>query len=668
MALSHSKSVFSYIVLGRWLGGKGEQRRGSRPNSHTHGRPRTEARAETSAESRTNIGEKSQTEARPSGFGTGKFEAALVITFAVLALIGLLHHELWRDEVQAWLLAINSPTLIDLFRNMRTEGHPGLWHLCLYGLAHLSRHPLTMQLFHLAIAVTNVCLIARFAPFNRLQKGLLTFGYFTFFEYAIISRSYGLGLFFVLLFCCLYPRYLRRPNLLPFIALGLLANTSLHGLLLSIALSIPLLWPSPRRSLQSGRSTTGRSVTGRSITGRSTIGRLIHWRTLAAGTSVLLAGWLTCYAQIIRAAPGNSALNLARSAASEHESWTAVVRPFLRSIALIWRSYFPIPKVWGDRVWGENILTDIRYSPSYEGISVALLASFALSLLLIAFVVILLWSRPKLLTAYCIGTLSLLAFSHYVFLGSIRHHGHLFILLLACLWLAKLESRYLAPGWLKRRSPSHLATLSSWLWKLHGPFWTFLLMCHFFGGSALYSIDLMHPFSASRDTAEFLRSHHLDHYPIVGYDDRYTSTLSAYLDQPIYYPNQGQFSSFWETTSVITPTEATRAIVSFVSQQSQPVVLVLSFAINDSLPELLNPELLNPELLNPELLNPELLTPELLTIDSPKRPESPASIQITPLARIESRIVREESFRLYLAQSGSASSSAHDESVALMAQ
>ncbi|NJL84461.1 MAG: hypothetical protein HC890_18805 [Chloroflexaceae bacterium] len=112
-----------------------------------------------------------------------------------MSLIGVLHHEMWNDELQAWLLARDSDSIFDLFANMKDEGHPALWHLVLFGLTRLTQNPIAMQFFHLLIATGVVYVFARFAPFNQLIKCLFTFSYFPFFEYGLISRSYSLGCF-----------------------------------------------------------------------------------------------------------------------------------------------------------------------------------------------------------------------------------------------------------------------------------------------------------------------------------------------------------------------------------------------------------------------------------------------------------------------------------------
>ena len=105
----------------------------------------------------------------------------LVIAFLVLGLIGVFNHEMWRDELQAWMIARDSSSLIDLYNNLRYEGHPSLWYIFLYAITRFTDNPLAMQLFHLLIASGTIYVFAKFSPFTKLQKILFTFGYFPFY-------------------------------------------------------------------------------------------------------------------------------------------------------------------------------------------------------------------------------------------------------------------------------------------------------------------------------------------------------------------------------------------------------------------------------------------------------------------------------------------------------
>jgi len=51
--------------------------------------------------------------------------------FLLLNLSSLVFHEMWRDELQAWLIARDSKNILELFINLKYEGHPALWYLLL---------------------------------------------------------------------------------------------------------------------------------------------------------------------------------------------------------------------------------------------------------------------------------------------------------------------------------------------------------------------------------------------------------------------------------------------------------------------------------------------------------------------------------------------------------
>ena len=98
------------------------------------------------------------------------FDNLIIVGFVGLGFVGIVNHEMWRDELQAWLIARDSSSIPELIRNLKTEGHPGLWHLCLYFLKHLTRDPVIMQLFHLLIATGAVVLFVKFSPFKKFHK------------------------------------------------------------------------------------------------------------------------------------------------------------------------------------------------------------------------------------------------------------------------------------------------------------------------------------------------------------------------------------------------------------------------------------------------------------------------------------------------------------------
>ena len=63
-------------------------------------------------------------------------ELIVLLSFVVLTYYVGSHHEHWADEAQAWLLARDLNPL-ELFRQMKYEGHPFLWNLILMPFAKL---------------------------------------------------------------------------------------------------------------------------------------------------------------------------------------------------------------------------------------------------------------------------------------------------------------------------------------------------------------------------------------------------------------------------------------------------------------------------------------------------------------------------------------------------
>ncbi|HEY1588526.1 MAG TPA: hypothetical protein VGG00_02240, partial [Rhodanobacter sp.] len=87
--------------------------------------------------------------------------------------VQIARHQMWRDELHAWGLALGSPTLPALFQHLHYEGHPGLWHLLLWGVSWFWPAPAAMKAVHAIIAACFILLIALRAPFSRLEKVLV---------------------------------------------------------------------------------------------------------------------------------------------------------------------------------------------------------------------------------------------------------------------------------------------------------------------------------------------------------------------------------------------------------------------------------------------------------------------------------------------------------------
>src|SRR5437588_5150148 len=80
----------------------------------------------------------------------GAVSNAIFFLLLALNVARTLHHAMWRDELQIFQLGTNSRTLVDLSNNLRYQGHPALWDVLVWGVAHLTPNPAWMQVLHAA--------------------------------------------------------------------------------------------------------------------------------------------------------------------------------------------------------------------------------------------------------------------------------------------------------------------------------------------------------------------------------------------------------------------------------------------------------------------------------------------------------------------------------------
>jgi len=407
--------------------------------------------------------------------GRTRFAAAVTFAFVVAGGLGMLCHEMWRDELQAWLLAAQSGSLPELFHNLRYEGHPALWHLLLFWISRITGALWAMQALHLAIAAAAVFLFARNAPFSRQARALFAFGYFPLFEYGVISRSYSLGLLLVLAFASLYPRRLSHGYVPLGIVLALLANANAYGWLLAAVLA------------------GGLAV---EVLTRAEVRQDLKVREALLAAGIWLAGAALGVLQMLPPADGGFA---GRGAVA----WEP--EKLLLTFASVAQAYFPLPNVGGDAVWNSLLLW--RVPPALSALlAVAAVVGLAMRL-----------SRSRVaLVVYLTGTLALLVFTYVFYFGWLRHHGHHFILAIGCLWLARRDDG-IEPN---RAEPRR--ELLPVLW----------LTIHLIAGLTLWGLDLALPFSNARAVARLLADAPL---PVAASPDYVGTPVSAYLGRPLYY-------------------------------------------------------------------------------------------------------------------------------------
>jgi len=413
--------------------------------------------------------------------GSQRINLAFLVVFAILLLLLLWRHEMWRDELQAWLLVRDSSSLADLWRNSRYEGHPLLWHVMLFPLAHQFASPEVMKVLHWMIAVGCAAIVVFRAPFPTFIKGAVIFSYLPLYEYGVISRSYGLTTLGVWLFCALLH---RSRTCLGSAGGGVIAaNASVMGVLLTAAL-IPAMWlrgPGSRRR---------------------------------AAAVLLIVGALVATLQAVPAEDYEHARGW-------HFSWdpmlaSYVARGFVTAI-------FPILindlHFWNSTAWFP------WPAPGQSPSTVVMVVAFAGLVSILGVVTWTLRRSRVMVTAWVAGSMTLVGFAYVKFPGAIRHHGFLWVLLVATIWVA-VDAGIVTRG----RATAIL-----------GP----VLIVGLVASAIAAWWDWRAPFSGARCAAAGINQQGLDDLPIVGGIDWAASGVAACLPhRQLYYPAKGGPGSF----------------------------------------------------------------------------------------------------------------------------
>ena len=395
--------------------------------------------------------------------------------------------------MQAWMIARDSSSLASLIAAVKYESHPILWYLGLYAVTRFTHNPFAMQLCHILIATAAIWVFARFSPFTKLQKILFAFGYFPFYEYAIKSRGYALGILLLFLFCVFYKNRSKKYILLSCI-LFLLCQTSFLGMLIALSLQAMLIFE---------------------ILSDDAFRQNVNKAAIVVMVAILLAGAIIC---IWRTAPPiNSRFVEFNLQAEYHQLGRVISLPAL--------SYFASPYHRFSH-WDPDRFQDKT-----------LFNYLCLSLALFLFLLILFLRKTKILFLYVCSIGALLLFFYAVYLGHIWHHGHLYILLIVCFWLSDSYPE-------KKLKIEFLDKLSVICKKYQTLLIMIILAINFYHGITAYVKDYYYSFSAAKEAAQFIRDSGLKDMLIAGESDFAVSPIAGYLDKKVYYLREGRLATY----------------------------------------------------------------------------------------------------------------------------
>jgi hypothetical protein len=437
--------------------------------------------------------------------------STLAVYGLVVATLSALH-EPWKDETQTWRLAIDSHGLGALAYNARYEGHPLLFHLLLQAVGALSRSWWAAVVLHVLIACAAAWVVLRFAPFSRWEKVLVLAGYFPAYEYAVIVRPYGLGMLLAFASCAAWTAQRRRP-VLASVFLVLLANTTVLGLLVALTLAAAYAadW-----------------IAGSGL-------RLSRRQLAAGGLALLLAAVVVAAVAKQVIPPPDAAYRGDGATVKGTSAWslgTALTIPL--------RALVPIVRIGdGTVMWNAWL-----FEP---GSRAGLGAEVLLTLAALALGCVVAMRRVASLLLFLVGTIGFVAFFALFVFGFSRHHGHIVLVWLLAVWMARAGP--------PTRWPARLLPLVARAQRWAPTIVLVSLVPMVMGAVEVAAGDAMLPFSDATRVASFLRTHEPADTPLIAIARSDAQSVGALLDRPVVYPLDGRVSTFavWGSVRSVRP-------------------------------------------------------------------------------------------------------------------
>lgn len=150
----------------------------------------------------------------------------------------LFHHEMWRDEVNVWLMG-RDLSVIELFREIKYQGHPCLWYLLIMPFAKLGLPCRIMGIISYLVMAAGAALYLWKAPIHVAVKAITLFTPIFTYYYTEIARGYCLVAFLIILLAYFYPIRNEKP-LFYGLLLGLLVQAD--TIALPVAGMISVMW------------------------------------------------------------------------------------------------------------------------------------------------------------------------------------------------------------------------------------------------------------------------------------------------------------------------------------------------------------------------------------------------------------------------------------------
>ncbi len=436
-----------------------------------------------------------------------KTKIILLGLFVCVSIFLQLHHEPWRDEAQAWLIARDIPNLPALFNQLRYEGAPVLWYLFLMPLARSGLPMCSMAWLHIALILTAATIFVWRAPFRILTKAGVLFSYSLAFEYNVIVRSYALSVLFLFLVALTYRSRWKRPIIFGLL-LALLAQTNVHSLVITLVMAVFFFWDLIRKPDILRREAM--FVTVILIIG---IGFAVFQLRPPKDIMPLLGSW-------------NTDLSVGH----------LLVMPKVVMGAFI---PIPIPML---HFWNTlQIFHALSFTlPRFP---------FLVGAILFTVTCVFFLGHRRAFFLYVLGTTALMTVFFLKYEGNLRHHGFFFILFLVCLWIARTDRDRPLVRWRIVKHPGLNVGLNG--------IFTLLIAVQVVAFAIAAYYEITSDFSTAQRTAAFLKERGWTDQDtfIVSYPSTAASAILPHLDgspSTFYYLEYGDARSYmtWTAASI----------------------------------------------------------------------------------------------------------------------
>lgn len=455
--------------------------------------------------------------------GSKILKISLYGIYLLLLVVGLMHHEMWRDEYDWFIQARDTDDFLKLHETM-SPGHGMIWRSCLWVITRFTHNPVSMQIFHGLIAASFAFLLFFKSPFKVWQSALLAGSYFFLFEYAVISRCYAFGVLFIFWFAYLYKQN-GRFTFAASVLLFLFSNTSVYALLLTPVLLGWLVYRENFRSLNQSDSRSGNMI----------------WKILLVLGGIALSAWQ------IMPHPDNSF--------PLHRVWLPFDDyRFEAALTQFFSAFVPICRFSDPHFWNTNFLMNADGIVTWE----VVLPLFILVSLPFR-------NHVSVLVMWITGVLLILAFQYHTGFRFARYYGHLFLFWVICQWLVTGSD-----------TTQQKRTLASRL------IFSLILILQLAGGVSMYAADFVLPFSRGKEVAEFIRAKNLQDAFIIGTVDFSMSPISGELNRDLFYLEQMKPGSYtrWDKNrqNEFDSLDLVKALNT--APYNQPLVFICSYEVS----------------------------------------------------------------------------------------